>query len=195
MARTDTDDNQSGSQSKDAAQAASGDDSLRKERDDLYDRLVRATADFKNSQRRLEQEKEQALQFANSNLVKALLPVMDNFERALAVDPQKTDSAAVLKGMQIVQDQLATLLKQQHVQVISPKPGEHFDPERHQALMQQPSEQYPDHSIIQVLQKGYAMHGRTLRPASVIVSISGNAASTDPSSQTGEAENNHDANL
>src|SRR5580698_6780361 len=84
---------------------------LKQERDDLYQRLVRSAADFKNSQKRLEQEKEQALQFANSKLVTALLPVIDNFERALAVDASKTDSATVLKGMQIVLDQFTTLLK------------------------------------------------------------------------------------
>lgn len=176
MARIDIDDNQPSEQdpAQDTADRKPGNqetEALRKERDELFDRLARATADFKNSQRRLEQDKEQALQFANSGLVKALLPVIDNFERALAVDPQTTDAAAVLKGMQIVQDQLAKLLKQQDVEIISPKPGDHFDPTRHEALMQQPSDKFKDHSVIQVLQKGYAMHGRTLRPASVIVSI------------------------
>jgi molecular chaperone GrpE len=170
MTRMDTDDNQPA----DRGPGGDADDDLektRKERDELYDRLVRTAADFKNSQRRLEQEKEQALQFANSNLIKALLPVIDNFERALAVDANKTDVAAVLKGMEIIQHQLTKLLTQQHVQVISPNPGDAFDPTQHEALMQQPSDQYKDHSVLQVLQKGYAMHGRTLRPASVIVSI------------------------
>lgn len=155
-------------------QTPTGDDELTKlkqERDDLFQRLARSTADFKNSQKRLEQEKEQSLQFANSKLVTALLPVIDNFERALAVDASKTDSGAVLKGMQIVLDQFTTLLKQQNIEEISPKPGQAFDPTRHTALMQQENDQYKDHSVIQTLQKGYAMHGRTLRPASVIVSV------------------------
>jgi molecular chaperone GrpE len=143
---------------------------LRQERDDLYQRLARSTADFKNSQKRLEQDKEQALQFANAKLVTALLPVIDNLERAIAVDPAKTDSAAVLKGMQIVQDQFTKLLQQQDIEVLAPKAGEAFDPTRHTALMQQENDQYKEHSVIQTLQKGYIMHGRTLRPASVIVS-------------------------
>jgi molecular chaperone GrpE len=166
MTRMDTEDNN---------QSGAGDDELSKlraERDELYQRLARSTADFKNSQKRLEQEKEQSLQFANSRLVTTLLPVIDNFERALAVDATKTDAAAVLKGMQIVLDQFATLLKQQNVEVISPAPGEVFDPTKHTAVMQQENDQYPDHSVVQMLQKGYTMHGRTLRPASVIVSIS-----------------------
>jgi molecular chaperone GrpE len=160
---------------EDNNQPDAGDDELsklRQERDELYQRLARSTADFKNSQKRLEQEKELSLQFANSRLVTTLLPVIDNFERALAVDATKTDAAAVLKGMQIVLDQFATLLKQQNVEVISPAPGEPFDPTKHTALMQQESDQHPDHAVTQILQKGYAMHGRTLRPASVIVSIS-----------------------
>jgi molecular chaperone GrpE len=170
MTRMDTDDDQPADRGPDNP---TDDDleKLRKERDELFHRLMRTAADFKNSQRRLEQEKEQALQFANSNLVKALLPVIDNFERALAVDADKTDVAAVLKGMEIVQHQLTKLLSQQHVTIISPNPGDAFDPTKHEALMQQPSDQYKDHSVLQVLQKGYAMHGRTLRPASVIVSI------------------------
>lgn len=171
MTRTDTDDNQPADRGPGPNDSDNELEALRKERDDLYQRLVRSTADFKNSQKRLEQEKEQALQFANANLVKALLPVIDNFERALAVDATKTDAASVLKGMQIVQDQFAKLLKQQQVEILSPNPGDAFDPTQHEALMQQPSDKYKDHSVIQTLQKGYIMHGRTLRPASVIVSI------------------------
>jgi molecular chaperone GrpE len=156
-------------------QPDAGDDELsklRQERDELYQRLARSTADFKNSQKRLEQEKELSLQFANSRLVTTLLPVIDNFERALAVDASKTDVAAVLKGMQIVLDQFTTLLKQQNIEIIAPAPGDAFDPTMHTAVMQQESDKFKDHSVIQMLQKGYAMHGRMLRPASVIVSIS-----------------------
>src|ERR1700691_3520943 len=79
---------------------------LQAERNSLYERLARATAEFKNSQRRLEQELEQRTQSASSSLIKAWLPVIDNFERALAVDAGKTDTASVLKGLQIVHDQL-----------------------------------------------------------------------------------------
>src|SRR4051812_17972476 len=93
---------------------------LQEERDSLFDRLARTTADFRNTQRRLEQEKEQAVQYANSSLIKSLLPVIDNFERALSVDPQKTDLQTVLKGMQIVHDQLIKVLEQQEVEQIAP---------------------------------------------------------------------------
>jgi len=188
MARIPIDDNnldQENAQRPDAAQGTAGPDlsegdssggdgrdelqRLRAERDSLYDRLARATADFKNMQKRQEQETDQRVQYANTSLIKALLPVIDNFERALAVDPSKADAATILKGLQIVHDQLIAALRQQQVEEIAPKPGEPFDPNHHQALMQQEAD-YPTPTVVQLLQKGYTMHDRTLRPAGVAVS-------------------------
>ena len=143
---------------------------LKAERDDLFNKLARAQAEFQNARRRLEQDKEQAVQFANSSLIKALLPVIDNFERALSVDPAKADVPTLLKGMQIVHDQWLAVLAQQMVLPIDPIAGTQFDPNKMQALMQQPSDQYPENHVTQLLQKGYEMHGRTLRPAQVAVS-------------------------
>jgi len=145
---------------------------LQQERDALFERLARTQADFKNAQKRLEADAEQRAQYANSALIKSLLPVIDNFERALAVDPGKTDSASILKGLQIVHDQLIKVLRDQKVEEIAPQPGERFDPTRHEALMQQEAPQYAEPSVTQLLQKGYALHGRTLRPAGVAVSRS-----------------------
>src|SRR5579859_4212871 len=113
---------------------------LRRERDSLYERLARATAEFQNIRKRQEQEADQRVQYANSTLIKSLLPVIDNFERALAVDPAKADAASILKGMQIVHDQWLDVLHKQQVEEIAPTPGTPFDPNMHQALMQQDSE-------------------------------------------------------
>src|SRR5438874_13550643 len=143
---------------------------LQQERDALFERLARTTADFKNAQKRLEADVEQRAQYANSALIKSLIPVIDNFERALAVDPGKVDAASILKGLQIVHDQLIKVLRDQKVEEIVPQPGERFDPTRHQALMQQDAPQYTEPTVTQLLQKGYALHGRTLRPAGVAVS-------------------------
>src|SRR5437762_14330332 len=140
------------------------------ERDALFERLARATADYQNSRKRLEADLEQRAQYANSTLIKSLLPVIDNFERALAVDVNKADASSILKGLQLVHDQLLTALKSQNVEVIAPEPGTPFDPAHHQALMQEPSDQYKEPTVTQLLQKGYMLHGRTLRPASVAVS-------------------------
>jgi molecular chaperone GrpE len=148
-------------------------DELRKvqqERDELFERLARLQADFQNSRRRLEADAEQRLQFANSGLIKALIPVIDNFERALAVDPAKVDAASILKGLHLVHDQWLAVLKKENVETIAPEPGTPFDPATHEALIQHPSDEYPPATVTQLLTKGYALHGRTLRPASVSVS-------------------------
>ena len=158
------------------ASAGGGDDAhrLQAERDDLYQRLARATADFKNTQRRIQGEADQRVQYANQALIKSLLPVIDNFERALAQDAGKVDAASILKGMQIVHDQWLSVLKQQQVNEIAPKPGDPFDPARHEALMQQDAPQYAGkgQTVVQTLQKGYSLGERVLRPAQVAVSRS-----------------------
>lgn len=143
---------------------------LRTERDQMFERLARATAEFKNSQKRLESDFDQRMQYANTSLIKSLLPVIDNFERALSQDVSKVAPASILKGMQIVHDQLMSVLQQQRVEEIAPQAGEPFDPTRHEALMQQPSDQYTEPTVTQLMQKGYALQGRTLRPAQVAVS-------------------------
>ena len=149
---------------------------LQEERDSLFQRLARVSADFKNAQKRLEDDKRQAIEFANSHLITALLPVIDNFERALSVDQAKTDVPAILKGMQLIHDQWLAALKVQHVEQIIPAEGEKFDPAMHQAIMQQPSEKYKDAKepvVTMLLQKGYIMRGRVLRTAHVAVNAIG----------------------
>src|SRR5690606_39045535 len=140
------------------------------ERDEYYNKLLRATADYKNSQRRLEQDKEQAVQYANSSLIKALIPVIDNFERAVSIEPDKTDVRTLLQGLQIVHDQLLDVLKKQDVEQVSPAEGDPFDPNQHEALMQQPSDKYEEPTVLQTLSRGYTLRGRVLRPAGVMVS-------------------------
>jgi len=168
------DENQEFPPDDDTGSEGAGDDEVQKlkaERDSLFDRLARATAEFKNSQKRSQIEMDQRLQYANSALIKSLLPVIDNFERALAVEPDKVDAKSILKGMQIVHDQWLSVLKQQEVQEIAPAPGTPFDPTQHEAIMQQDS-QYKVPTVVQLFNKGYSLHDRTLRPAQVAVSKS-----------------------
>jgi molecular chaperone GrpE len=150
--------------------AQSGLDAAHAEADDLRTRLARVQADFQNARRRLEADKEQAVQYANANLIKTLLPVIDNFERALSVDAGKADATAILKGLQLVHDQLMAALQSNGVEVVAPQPGTPFDPAHQQALMQEPSDQYTSPTVTRLLQRGYMLHGRPLRPASVAVS-------------------------
>lgn len=144
-------------------------DKVKAERDMLFERLARAQADFQNSRKRLETEADQRLQYANSQLIKNLLPTIDNLERAMAVDVSKTDAKAVIDGLKVLVDQLMKVLTVQNVEVIAPNPGDPFDPTKHEALMQQDSD-YPPNHVTQLLQKGYALRDRTLRPAQVAVS-------------------------
>src|SRR3954463_13415405 len=125
MSQTPWDDNLENDEGQaDAAQQQEGADGklvdvqkLQDERDALFDRLARTQADFKNSQRRLEQDKEQAIQFAHASLIKAFIPIIDNLDRAVSVDPAKADPATIIKGMQIVLDQLGKVLASQGVEV------------------------------------------------------------------------------
>lgn len=168
-----TADGRQGAQDGGADQPAAGDDEvakLRAERDELFERLARVTAEFQNSRRRLESEFSSKVDYTNAELIKSLVPVIDNFERALAVDPSKVDAATIRKGLQLVHDQWLEVLKKQDVEVIAPEPGTPFDPNLHEAVMQQASEEYTEPTVMQLLQKGYSLHGRRLRPASVAVS-------------------------
>src|SRR6187455_196737 len=120
MARIPIDDNnpQTDQELEGAPNQTGGDDTqrLQAERDDLFDRLARATADFQNSRKRIQTEADQRLQYANASLIKSLIPVIDNFERALAVDPEKADAKTILKGMQLIHDQWLAVLRQQEVE-------------------------------------------------------------------------------
>ncbi|MGA2497820.1 MAG: nucleotide exchange factor GrpE [Tepidisphaeraceae bacterium] len=142
---------------------------LHAERETLFNQLARVQADFKNAQKRLEAEKLQAIQFANAKLIQSLIPAFDNFDRALETDAATTDAAGVLKGMQMVHDHILKILSENDVEVIIPQPGTPFDPNLHQALMQQPDDRYEQATVVQVYQRGYSVHGRILRPAQVVV--------------------------
>lgn len=145
---------------------------LQEDRDALFERLARVTADFKNAQKRLQQEKEQAIEYANGQLIKALLPITDNFERAIGTDPARSDATTILKGMRIVYDQWIAALAHQHVTEISPKAGDVFDPNLHQALMQKDDPSFAESAVpvvVLLLQKGYMLRDRVLRPAQVAV--------------------------
>ncbi len=146
-------------------------DALRAEKHAFMEKLARVQADFANSRRRLEADAEQRHAYANESLVRTLLPVIDNFDRALAQDVSKIDTNDLLKGIALVREQLRTALVGQSVEEIAPRSGDAFDPNQHQALIQQPSD-LPEGSITQLLQKGFSMKGRVIRPAQVAVAAS-----------------------
>jgi molecular chaperone GrpE len=133
-----------------------------------YARLLRLAADMENLKKRQERERADLLQFANENLVKELLPVVDNLELALAHGRQLAAPAALLEGIERVYQGFLKALERFGVTPFD-SVGRNFDPAFHNAMMQEEAPEVPDCSVIKELQKGYLMNQRLLRPAMVVV--------------------------
>jgi molecular chaperone GrpE len=145
-------------------------DELRKQSEENYQRYVRAQADFDNFRRRARQEKEDFAKYASLKLIEQLLPVVDNFERALSSSKETKDFDALIKGLDMTYRQLDQLLVQEGLQPIEAI-GQPFNPEFHQAIMQVESEEHGEGIILEELQKGYILKDKVVRPAMVKVSI------------------------
>jgi molecular chaperone GrpE len=144
--------------------------SLQAERDDLLGRLQRIAADYQNYQKRMQRDIAQAREFANEELIKSLLGVLDDMERALeAARTNHDEDDPLLKGMQMVHDKALETLKQFGLQPIEAQ-GQPFDPDQHSAMMQEPSPDAPPQTVLRELAKGYRLKGRTIRPSAVVVS-------------------------
>lgn len=144
--------------------------SVEEQRDDLLQRLQRVSADYMNYQKRAQRDIAQAREFANESLIKSLLPVLDDMERALAAarDNHGEDDP-LFQGMQMVHDKALDALGRFGLKSIEAK-GKEFDPEQHTAIMQQPTDEHPSNVILHEAQKGYQLKGRTIRPTGVVVS-------------------------
>ena len=141
---------------------------LQVERDELFERLQRLAAEFDNFRKRAAREQGEMLTRANERLVKELLPVLDDLGRALDA-AEEHQEAQLEEGVRLVQRSLASLLERQGVKEIATD-GK-FDPHVHEALLTQPSE-LEEGSVLEVIQKGYRLGDRVLRPARVVVSAS-----------------------
>jgi molecular chaperone GrpE len=133
-------------------------------------RVLRVQADFDNFRRRTLKEKEELAQYATAKLVTELLPVLDNFERALATAPDAGDAEAFTKGVGMIFRQLDGVLKAEGVQAMETV-GQPFNPEFHQAIMQVESDEYEEGIVTEEVQKGYLLKDKVLRPAMVKVSM------------------------
>lgn len=134
------------------------------------DKYLRAHADFENSKKRLEKDKNNAVSYANESFAKDILSVLDSFENALAAMKcsEESDSEAyekMVEGVNLTYDQLKKILEKNSIKEIECE-GE-FDPEVHQAIMQVESDKHDSGQIVQVMQKGYTIKERVLRPAMV----------------------------
>jgi molecular chaperone GrpE len=147
------------------------------ERDQFLSMLQRTQADFENYQKRNQREREQERRYWHAPLGSDLLPVLDNLERALAAARQAGETGPLVQGVGLVLAQFLDLLRRHGITPI-PAHGQPFDPNLHQAVMQQPSAEFPANTVCQVLEQGFMIHDRVLRPARVIVS-SGKPAGTE----------------
>jgi molecular chaperone GrpE len=135
----------------------------------LKDKLLRARAEVANVQRRAANEKAEALRFAVADFVRDLLVVVDDFERALEAAEAAGESGGMVAGAGLVYENLLKVLNNHHVERIEAE-GQPFDPTWHEAVMQQPSAEHPPETVLQVVQQGYRLHDRLIRPAKVVVS-------------------------
>ena len=140
---------------------------LRRERDDYYDRWLRKTAEFDNYRRRVERERREQADQAVVDLLKALLLVVDDFDRALTVEAGD-EAAAYRKGVELIHAKLYDLLRRQGVKAMDVL-GADFDPNLHQAVVHELSADHREGEIISELQRGYLINDRLLRPAMVKV--------------------------
>jgi len=156
-----------------AAEPAAGDagdelDALARERDDYLDHLRRLKAEFDNYRKRVQRDNEELRLRAAETVVESLLPVMDNMSRALEAG-DKHEEGQLLAGFGLVADQLRGTLAGHGLEEIDVEPGTSFDPEYHEAIMTQASPDHDEGTVVQVLERGYLLHGKLLRPAKVIV--------------------------
>jgi molecular chaperone GrpE len=148
-----------------------------KESQENFDRALRLAAEMENLKKRLEREKAEMLQFANENLIKELLPAVDNLELALEHGRQAETPASFLEGIELVhQGFLKTLGRFGVTPVVAV--GQPFDPAYHNAVMQEAAPEVPDCTVLKELQKGYLLHNRLLRPAMVVVARNNEDASS-----------------
>jgi molecular chaperone GrpE len=140
---------------------------IKKERDETSDRLLRVQAEFDNYKKRTQREKIAERTYKSQDLVNELLPALDNFERALAVEVTE-ESKGILEGISMVYNQIKDALQSENVEVIQTV-GNEFDPNLHHAVMQVEDAEHESNIIIEELQKGYILKDRVIRPAMVKV--------------------------
>jgi molecular chaperone GrpE len=153
-------------------------DAVIAERDEWKDRALRAVAEVENVKRRSETQQNDARAYAIQRFARDLLGVADSLERALQTAPKDADgpAASLVSGLELIQKSLTQALEANNVKRVDPQAGEAFDPNLHQAMMEQPSDTVQGGQVIQTLQAGYALFGRVLRPAMVVVAAKGSGA-------------------
>ncbi len=145
---------------------------LTAERDEFRDRFMRALADAENSRKRADKERRDAEQYGGSRLARDLLPVYDHLHRAIDAVPedQRGANAALLEGVELTLRELGNVFGKHGITVLRPENGTKFDPQMHEAMFEAPLPNTTAGEIIQLLEPGFMIHDRLLRPAKVGVS-------------------------
>jgi molecular chaperone GrpE len=149
--------------------AENAEQKLRSELAAAKDRELRVHAELDNYRKRAARELDERLRYANLGLLRDILPVIDNVDRAIEAADKNADAAALLEGFKMVSQQLGEVLQRHHCTRIEAL-NTPFDPNVHHAVMQQPSEEHPANTVLMVTQNGYQLHDRVVRPSQVIVS-------------------------
>ena len=143
-------------------------ESLQKEKDELFAKLQRVSADYANFQKRVPKQISDTIGYEKERIIKTLLPALDNFEHTLQNAHSAENFDMLVKGIRIVYDQLLDILKSHNVEQIEAM-GEQFDPAIHQAMTQQSNPEKEENTVLEEFQKGYRLNGRIIRPSRVIV--------------------------
>ena len=143
-------------------------EAIKRERDENYDRLLRKSAEFENYRKRVERERRELADHTVTDLLMDLLNVVDDFERALAVGADEGEAEGYRKGVELIYTKLQDLLRRRGVKPIEAL-GADFDPNIHQAVAQEPSDEHREGEVTEEMRKGYMLGDRLLRPAMVKV--------------------------
>jgi len=147
-------------------------ETMTKEVQENYDRLLRVSAEFENYKKRSVREMADVHKFANQSLVRDLLPIIDNLEMAIKSAAESTNNTdgCLLDGVELTHKEILRVFEKNNIEQIAAI-GKPFDPNFHEAVMREESDEYPENTVVNELQKGYLMHDRLIRPAMVVVAM------------------------
>ena len=143
-------------------------ESLQEEKDELFGKLQRVSADYANFQKRSAKQIADTLSYEKEKIIKTLLPALDNFEHTLQNARSAENTDVLVKGVRIIYDQMLDILKSHGIEHIEAL-GEKFDPALHEAMMQRAEPDKKENTVLEEFQKGYKLNGRVIRPTKVIV--------------------------
>ena len=143
---------------------------LEKERDDLKEKVLRIAAELDNMRRRSLKEKNELIDYANQRLLNNLLPLIDDFDKAIAACKQNTDCDSLLQGLELIYSKTVKTFEQEGVKKMEINTGNKFNVDFHEALLSMPSQDFENDAIIEVVQDGYMLRDKVLRHAKVITS-------------------------